>query len=126
MYHSRRKPDGVEKRKGIRVENDAELLSIKKQLAELEARLQGQIPGASVQSGRVSREYLARVVLYDTLGICDVEEPPRPDPKPIESEGPGGESMARLRARIEAQGEQLNRIEAQVQQILTTLRQRGK
>lgn len=126
MYHSRRKPDGVEKRKGIRVENDAELLSIKKQLAELEARLQGQIPGASVQSGRVSREYLARVVLYDTLGICDVEEPPRPDPKPIEPEGPGGESMARLRARIEAQGEQLNRIEAQVQQILTTLRQRGK
>ncbi len=123
MYHSRRKLDGVEKRKGIRVENDAELLSIKKQLAEFEARLQGHIPGASVQSGRVSREYLARVVLYDTLGICDVEEPPRPDPKPIE---PEGESMARLRARIEAQGEQLDRIEAQVQQILTTLRQRGK
>lgn len=107
------------------MEADAELIAIKREIAALEARLQGKIPGAALQIGKLRQSHLARIHLYDVLDICDIEGP-EPPPKPEPSEPDSGEEVAQLRQRIEAHGQQLNGIEEQLRQITARLDQQGK
>lgn len=103
------------------VEKDAELIAIKQEIAALEARLQGKIPGAALQIGRERRTHLARIHLFDVLEICSAEEPEPTHPRPEDDE-----ERAQLRQRVEAHGQQLNRIEEQLRQITARLGQQGK